>query len=207
MLKPDWFPEAYSKAKHYGFDCAGFLYNIGQELSVLVGLGVVLLRLFIGSKLKCCSSFRDTDKEVQGPQSVSDPRISSRVLPRGSSSCHDSAQISGVPQLAQCFQLHLCLGSPSFWRCRLLTASLCCPQKLLFGFKFKPFGAAQRACLLRASPSVCPSDHTKLQLAPPRLLVPCTQSLGNIQLEVPPYPSWDASTTAAELVYPATRGL
>jgi hypothetical protein len=55
-LKPDWFPEAYSKAKHYGFDSAGFLYNIGQELTVLVGLGVVLLGLLLGSKLECCSS-------------------------------------------------------------------------------------------------------------------------------------------------------
>jgi hypothetical protein len=58
MLKPDWFPEAYSKAKHYGFDSAGFLFNIGQELSVLVGLFVVLLGLFIGSNLACCSSFQ-----------------------------------------------------------------------------------------------------------------------------------------------------
>jgi hypothetical protein len=58
FLKPDWFPEAYSKAKHYGFDCAGFLYNIGQELSVLVGLLLVLLGLFIGSKLECSSSFQ-----------------------------------------------------------------------------------------------------------------------------------------------------
>jgi hypothetical protein len=56
FLKPDWFPEAYSKAKHYGFDCAGFLYNIGQELLVLVGLLLVLLGLFIGSK--CSSSFQ-----------------------------------------------------------------------------------------------------------------------------------------------------
>jgi hypothetical protein len=58
VLKPDWFPEAYSKAKHYGFDSAGFLYNVGQELSVLVGLVVVLLGLSLGSLLTCCSSFQ-----------------------------------------------------------------------------------------------------------------------------------------------------
>jgi hypothetical protein len=58
FLKPDWFPEAYSKAEHYGFDSAGFLYNIGQELSVLVGLLLVLLGLFIGSELEGFSSFQ-----------------------------------------------------------------------------------------------------------------------------------------------------
>jgi hypothetical protein len=58
FLKPDWFPEAYSKAKLYGFDSAGFLYNVGKELSVLVGLLLVFLGLFIGSKLECSSSFQ-----------------------------------------------------------------------------------------------------------------------------------------------------
>jgi hypothetical protein len=58
FVKPEWFPEAYSKAKHYGFDSAGFLYNIGQELSVLVGLLLVLVALFLGSKMTCCSSFQ-----------------------------------------------------------------------------------------------------------------------------------------------------
>jgi hypothetical protein len=58
VLKPDWFPQAYSKAKHYGFNSAGFLYNIGQELSVLVGLLLVLVGLFLGSKMTCCSSFQ-----------------------------------------------------------------------------------------------------------------------------------------------------
>jgi hypothetical protein len=57
-LKPDWFPEAYSKAKHYGFDSAGFLYNIGQELSVLVGLAVACLGLYLGYKLECCFSLQ-----------------------------------------------------------------------------------------------------------------------------------------------------
>jgi hypothetical protein len=58
VLKPEWFPEAYSKARHYGFDSAGFLYNIGQELLVLVSLLSVLLGLYIGSTLKSSSSIQ-----------------------------------------------------------------------------------------------------------------------------------------------------
>jgi hypothetical protein len=58
VLKPGWFPEPYSKAKHYGFETAGFFFNIGQELSVLVSLIVVLLGLFIGSMTECRFSFQ-----------------------------------------------------------------------------------------------------------------------------------------------------
>jgi hypothetical protein len=58
VLKPSWFPKPYPKAKHYGFETAGFFFNIGQELSVLVGLFLVLLGLFFGSKATCCSSFK-----------------------------------------------------------------------------------------------------------------------------------------------------
>jgi hypothetical protein len=58
VLEPDWFPEPYAKAKHYGFDTAGFLFNIGQELSVLALTLLVLLGLFLGSKCECCFSFK-----------------------------------------------------------------------------------------------------------------------------------------------------
>jgi hypothetical protein len=58
VLKPSWFPEPYSKAKHYGFETAGFFFNIGQELSVLVSLFLVLLGLFVGSKIACCFSLK-----------------------------------------------------------------------------------------------------------------------------------------------------
>jgi hypothetical protein len=58
VLKPSWFPDPYSKAKHYGFETAGFFFNIGQELSVLVSLIVLLLGLFIGSMTECCFSFK-----------------------------------------------------------------------------------------------------------------------------------------------------
>jgi hypothetical protein len=64
VLKPDWFPEAYSKARHYGYKTAGFLYNIGQELSVLVGLLLVLLGLFVGSKLEPSSLQRYCSKKL-----------------------------------------------------------------------------------------------------------------------------------------------
>jgi hypothetical protein len=52
-LEPDWFPETYAKARHYGFESAGFLFNIGQELSVLAFTLLVLLGLFLGSKCEC----------------------------------------------------------------------------------------------------------------------------------------------------------
>jgi hypothetical protein len=58
VLKPSWFPEPYSKAKHYGFETAGILLNLGQELSLLGCLCLVLLGLFIGSKMECCFSFK-----------------------------------------------------------------------------------------------------------------------------------------------------
>jgi hypothetical protein len=63
VMKSDWFPEAYSKAKHYGFDCAGFVYNIGKELLVLASLLLALLGLFIGSKLSCSSFQRYCSKK------------------------------------------------------------------------------------------------------------------------------------------------
>jgi hypothetical protein len=58
VLEPDWFPEPYAKAKHYGFETAGFLFNIGQELSVLALTLLVLLGLYLGSKCECCFSFK-----------------------------------------------------------------------------------------------------------------------------------------------------
>jgi hypothetical protein len=54
LMQPDWFSKPYSKAKHYGFETAGFLFNIGQELTVLISLLVVLMVLYLGSSLCCC---------------------------------------------------------------------------------------------------------------------------------------------------------
>jgi hypothetical protein len=57
-MKLDWFSEPYSKAKHYGFETAGFLFNIGQELTVLMSLLIVLVGLYVGSTLCCCIDFK-----------------------------------------------------------------------------------------------------------------------------------------------------
>jgi hypothetical protein len=59
FISPDWFAEPYHTAKHYGFETAGFLYNIGQELTVLACLLLALLGLYLGSKVKsCCHSLQ-----------------------------------------------------------------------------------------------------------------------------------------------------
>jgi hypothetical protein len=58
VLKSSWFPKPYSKAEDYGFDNAGFLYNIGQEISVLAFLLLSLLGLFLGSRWECCCSLK-----------------------------------------------------------------------------------------------------------------------------------------------------
>jgi hypothetical protein len=55
-IRPGWFADPYSKAEDYGFETAGFIYNIGQELSVLAVLVLVLLGLYLGSKFGCCCS-------------------------------------------------------------------------------------------------------------------------------------------------------
>jgi hypothetical protein len=57
-LEPDWFPEPYAKARHYGFESAGFLFNIGQELSALALTLLMLLGLCLGSKWESCLSFK-----------------------------------------------------------------------------------------------------------------------------------------------------
>jgi hypothetical protein len=58
VLERSWLPEPYTKAEQYGFESAGFFFNIGQALLVLVSLFLVLLGLFLGSKLACCFSFK-----------------------------------------------------------------------------------------------------------------------------------------------------
>jgi hypothetical protein len=92
VLKPDTFSEAYSKAKHYGFDSAGFLYNIGQELSVLVCLLLALLGLFIGSKLACCSSFQSyCSKKCKG--------LSAFLIPGFLQGCFQEMLVAAMIQL------------------------------------------------------------------------------------------------------------
>jgi hypothetical protein len=92
VLKPNWFPEAYSKAMHYGFDSAGFLYNIGQELSVLVGLLLVFVGLYIGSKLECCGV-------LQGFCLKKWIALKASLIPRYLQGCSQEFLVSALVQL------------------------------------------------------------------------------------------------------------
>jgi hypothetical protein len=86
LMQPHWFTEPYSKAKHYGFETAGFLFNIGQEITVLIGLLIALVGLYLGSILCCCSSFRLYCKRNQQPLSKQLQQATCKAASKSSSS-------------------------------------------------------------------------------------------------------------------------